>query len=107
MVWLLNESVKSMRAINMGELSRHLRKYLKLATRGEQIVICNRNLPVAKLIPFSAGQAKHEELLLVATGKMRMPKRSVTLDELIEVPTGSVAGNEGVRALLEDRAEGL
>lgn len=54
---------------------------------------------------FSAGEASEEELLLVASGKMRMAKELLNVEELLKIRTGRVSGNEAVRALLEDRAE--
>jgi antitoxin (DNA-binding transcriptional repressor) of toxin-antitoxin stability system len=62
-----------MRSVNVAELKNQLSKYLTFARSGEEIVIRDRNLPGAKLIPFSAGDASDEELLLVAAGKMRLP----------------------------------
>jgi hypothetical protein len=70
-------------------------------------VIRDRIIPVAKLVPFSAEEASEEELLLVASGKMRMPKERLNVEELLKIGTGRVSDNEGVRALLEDRAESL
>jgi prevent-host-death family protein len=96
-----------MRSVNIAELKNQLSKYLNFAKDGEEIVIRDRNLPVAKLVPFSAEETSEEELLLVAAGRMRMPKTSLKVDELLQIPTGKVAGSEGTRALLEDRAEGL
>lgn len=96
-----------MRSVNIAELKNQLSKYLGFAKDGEEIVIRDRNLPVAKLVPFSAEEASEEELLLVAAGKMRMPTSSLRVKELLQIPTGSVAGSEGIRALLEERAEGL
>ena len=96
-----------MRSVNVAELKNRLSKYLKFARGGEEIVIRDRNLPVAKLVPFSADEASEEELLLVAAGKMRLPKISIKLDALLRIPTGKVEANEGVRALLDDREESL
>ena len=95
-----------MRSVNVAELKNQLSKYLTFAKAGEEIVIRDRNLPVAKLVPFSAEEASDEELLLVAAGKMRLPKSSLKVEELLRIPTGRVAGNEAIQALLEDRAEG-
>jgi prevent-host-death family protein len=94
-----------MRSVNVAELKNRLSKYLTFAKEGEEIVIRDRSLPVAKLVPFSAEEANEEELLLVAAGRMRLPKRSVKIGELLRIPTGSLAGSEGIQALLDDRAE--
>jgi len=96
-----------MRSVNVAELKNQLSRYLTFAKGGEEIVIRDRNLPVAKLVPFSAEEASEEELLLVAAGKMRMPKNPINIDELLKIRTGKVTGNEAVQALLEDRAESL
>jgi prevent-host-death family protein len=96
-----------MRSVNVAELKNQLSRYLTFAKGGEEIVIRDRNLPVAKLVPFSAEAASEEELLLVAAGKMRMPKSPINIDELLKIRTGKVSGNEAVNALLEDRAESL
>ena len=96
-----------MRSVNVAELKNKLSKYLTFAKNGEEIVIRDRNLPVAKLIPFSAEGASEEELLLVAAGTMRLPKKPVNVDELLRIPTGRVPGNEAVEALLEEREEEL
>jgi len=96
-----------MRSVNVAELKNQLSKYLTYAKSGEEIVIRDRNLPVAKLVPFSADEASQEELLLVASGKMRLPKNSLNVDQLLKIRTGKVSGNDAVQALLDDRAESL
>jgi len=96
-----------MRSVNVAELKNQLSKYLAFAKGGEEIVIRHRSLPVAKLVPFSAEEASEEELLLVAAGKMRMPKETLDVKELLKIRTGRVPGNEAVRALLDDRSESL
>jgi prevent-host-death family protein len=96
-----------MRSVNVAKLKNQLSKYLTFAKGGEEIVIRDRNLPVAKLVPFSTDESSEEELLLVAAGKMRLPKAEVKLAELARIPTGTVGGNEAIGALVEDREESL
>jgi prevent-host-death family protein len=94
-----------MRSVNVAELKNQLSKYLTFARSGEEIVIRDRNLPVVKLIPFSAGDASDEELLLVAAGKMRLPKESADLEKLLKVPSGPTIGREVTGALLDEREQ--
>jgi prevent-host-death family protein len=96
-----------MRSVNVAELKNRLSKYLTFAKGGEEIIIRDRNLPVAKLVPFSADEGSEEELLLVAAGKMRLPKNDVKVDELLKIRTGKVSHSEGTQALLDDREESL
>jgi prevent-host-death family protein len=102
-----HEGEMAMRSVNVAELKNQLSKFLTFAKGGEEIIIRDRNLPVAKLVPFSSEEATEEELLLVAAGKMRLPQSPIDVDELLKIRTGKVSGNEAVQALLDDRAESL
>src|SRR6202041_1128699 len=96
-----------MRSVNVAELKNRLSKYLTFAKGGEEIIIRDRNLPVAKLVPFSAEEGTEEELLLVAAGKMRLPEKPVDLEKVLRIPTGKRLGRAGTQALLEDREQSL
>ena len=96
-----------MKSVNVAELKNRLSTYLSFARNGEEIVIRDRNLPIAKLIPFPAGDASEDEILLVAAGKMRLPKSPLDASALWKIATGSVPSSQGVDALLKDREEGL
>jgi|ERR1039458_9411898 antitoxin (DNA-binding transcriptional repressor) of toxin-antitoxin stability system len=94
-----------MLSVNVAELKRHLSKYLTLAKNGEEIVIRDRTLPVARLIPFTAENANKQELMLVAAGKLRLPAESVDLEQLLTVPSGRIIGRSVTGALLEERGQ--
>jgi prevent-host-death family protein len=96
-----------MRSVNVAELKNQLSKYLTFARGGEEIVIRDRNLPVAKLVPLSADGADDQELVLVAAGRMRLPKVKLDVKRLLKIPTGTVTGNKAIQAVLADREEGL
>ena len=95
-----------MRSVNVAELKNRLSTYLTYAKSGEVIVIRDRNLPVAKLIPFTAADASEEELALVAEGAMRLPEKPLDLDRLWKMPRATVSGDAGTQALLDERDEG-
>ena len=96
-----------MRSVNVAELKDRLSKYLKFAKGGEEVVIRDRNLPVAKLVPFSAEGADEQELKLVAAGKLRLPKARLDVKQLLKISTGRVAGNKAIQAIAADREEKL
>jgi antitoxin (DNA-binding transcriptional repressor) of toxin-antitoxin stability system len=96
-----------MRSVNVAELKNRLSKYLTFAKSGEEIIIRDRHLPVAKLVPFVSDEAGEEELLLVAAGKLRLPKSPVKPDKLLKIPTGRVAGNAGVQTVIDNRNDRL
>ncbi len=94
-----------MRAVNVAELKNRLSKYLGFVKVGEEVVIRDRNLPVAKLVPFRAEDATEQDLKLVAAGKLRLPKSKLDIKRLLQIPTGSVAGKKAILAVLADRDE--
>lgn len=95
-----------MRSVNVAELKNRLSTYLTFAKAGEVVVIRDRNLPVAKLIPFSADDASEAELALVAAGAMRLPEKPLDIDQLWKMPKASVHGAAGTQAVLDERDEG-
>jgi prevent-host-death family protein len=94
-----------MRTVNIAKLKDQLSKYLALARNGDEVVIRDRNLPVAKLVPFSTEWADAQELQLAAAGKLRLPSAPLSLKQLSKIPTGTVRGRKAVQALLAERDE--
>ena len=92
-----------MRSVDVRELKIRLGRYLRFAKRGGEVVIRDRNLPVAKLVPFSPEDADDEELRLVAAGKLRLPEEELDIEALLKIPTGRVPGSKATRALISDR----
>ena len=68
-----------MKAVPIAELKSRLSAYIQLAHAGEEILIRDRNLPVAKLVPLGAADTGSEELALAAAGKLALPEE--VLDE--------------------------
>ncbi|HUI43390.1 MAG TPA: type II toxin-antitoxin system Phd/YefM family antitoxin [Terriglobia bacterium] len=64
-----------MRSVNIAALKDGLSRYLNEVRQGEELLIRDRKIPVAKIIPLSrVGEPGAEELLLVAEGKLRLPE---------------------------------
>ena len=77
-----------MHSVNVAELKNRLSKYLRFAKGGEEIIIRDRNLPVAKLVPFVA-----EEPTLITGTPVITVKASVTdICILTEVTILTTAG---------------
>jgi len=94
-----------MRSVNVAKLKDQLSKYLSFAKGGEEVVIRDRNLPVAKLVPFSAEGADDQEVALVASGKLRLPKAELDVEALLKIPTGTVEGNKAIQTIVAEREE--
>ncbi len=63
-----------MRSTNIADLRNHLTRYLKEVRAGEEIVIRDRQLPFAKIVPL-AHDDEAEDATLVASGLMRRAER--------------------------------
>ena len=64
-----------MRTVNVAELKDQLSAYLHRVRAGEELLIRDRNLPIAKLVPLSEEDIEADELSLVASGQMTLPKK--------------------------------
>lgn len=96
-------------SVNIAELKNQLSAYLQHVRAGEEIVIRDRNLPIAKLVPLNAADTSAEELELVASGRLVLP-----VQELDEKAFWAIGSKDGARksragtirrAVSEDREE--
>ncbi len=63
-----------MRSVNIGSLRNQLSAYLQRVRNGEEIVVRDRNVPVARIVPIAMpkdGDYAAEEAYLIATGQMK------------------------------------
>jgi len=58
--------------INIHEAKTHLSRYLKELTKGETIVLCKRNIPIAEIRPITPERESHRPIGL-AKDKLRVP----------------------------------
>lgn len=94
------------RSVNVAELRRGLSGYLKRVRRGEEILIRDRNLPIARIVPLSdAGEYSQELLELAAEGAIRLPKRPFRLEDLHSLPAANIPLDKFLAALEAEREE--
>lgn len=66
-----------MRSVNIADLRDHLTKYLKEVRAGEEVVVRDRQRPIAKIVPLAGADDDVEDTELVAAGLMRKGERSL------------------------------
>jgi prevent-host-death family protein len=70
-----------MRSVSISELKNHLSSYLNDVRAGKEILIYNRNLAIAKIVPIAQSQDIQdfdmELMALAATGKARLPEETL------------------------------
>ncbi len=79
-----------MKMINVHEAKTHLSEYLKAVEKGETVVICRHNKPVAQLIPASESATHPRRRFGSARGTLKVsPSFNDPLDdELLALFTG-------------------
>jgi prevent-host-death family protein len=62
-----------MRTVNIGELKARLSAHIKMVRDGEEVLICDRNKPVARIVPCSVEDESERERRLISRGIMTPP----------------------------------
>lgn len=60
-----------MRSTNIADLRNRLTQYLREVRAGEEIIVRDRQRPIAKLVPFTVEDDDADDAALVAAGLMR------------------------------------
>ena len=62
-----------MKSVNIAELKNRLSVYLNEVKAGEEILVRDRNQPVARIVPLARSRNEDDELLALASqGKLRL-----------------------------------
>ncbi|MEK7405058.1 MAG: type II toxin-antitoxin system prevent-host-death family antitoxin [Acidobacteriota bacterium] len=93
--------------VSVAELRGHLSSYLKRVRRGEEIVIRQRNVAVARLAPLpESGQMDEELSGLAAQGLLRLPVEPPDWRAFFALPAPQVQPDQIRAALGAEREEG-
>lgn len=93
------------RAASVVELKARLSEYLRLVKAGHEVVVTERGVPVARVVPLDAAERQSTRRTrlartgVVRVGRGRLPKL------LQQAPTGSPVGDDVLAALLAERGD--
>ncbi len=90
--------------MNIGELKNQLSGYLQYVKNGEEIVIRDRSVPVARILAFRHGSGWEQEAQLVASGALKMPEQEMDWDQFFLSRAGNVSREIAVEAAIDSRA---
>ncbi len=91
-----------MQTVNIADLKNNLSAWLEQVRNGEELVVKDRNTPIARVMPLAGGEdLDAEEEALVAAGLMRLPLEEKNND-FLDLPAPEVS-LDAIRASL--RAE--
>ena len=80
-----------MRTVNIAELKAHLSAHIQLVRDGEEVLVCDRNKPVARIIPCRLDEHSEQEQRLVANGLLQLPLSSRPASVSWPEPPGNVS----------------
>ena len=77
-----------MPSVQIAELKNNLSAYLRKVRAGEEVIICDRKAPIAKIVPFSTGDYDLEEQELITQGLMLPPQKPFDADAFFAIGKG-------------------
>lgn len=92
-----------MRSVKIADLKNRLTQYLREVRKGQEIVVCDRNRPIAKIVPLVLDEDA-DRAALVAEGLLR-PGQGTLPRSFWTRPRAAVTLDEAVRAVTSDRQE--
>lgn len=94
-----------MRTTNIADLKNDLSAHLERVRAGEELLVKDRNRPIAKLVPLSSGEDLGAgEMELAAAGIIRPPTQSLP-DSFRKMPAPQVSFADAVAAVTSERDE--
>jgi prevent-host-death family protein len=85
-----------MKSVNIGTLRNQLSAYIRCVKNGEEVLVRDRNVPVAKIVPITSpnpddNDYEAEEAYLIATGQMRPALEEIDKKEFWKLPRPTVS----------------
>jgi prevent-host-death family protein len=94
------------RTASVVQLKARVSEYLRMVKAGDEVVVTERGVPVARLTPLDAGERRATRRdRLTRAGSIR-PGRGRARRALLAPPEGRAAGTAAVDALIQDRRDG-
>ena len=92
--------------VSISTLKSKLSDYVKLVRGGEEVVVTDRGMPVARIVPLDADRWMKTRLKeLVESGLAKPPVAKLPKD-IWKLPRPADPEGHGLEALLEERREG-
>lgn len=94
-----------MKSVNIAELKNHLSGYLNEVKAGQEILVRDRNQPVARIVPLARSEDEDEELVALASqGKLRLGE-GIVEESFWKMPAPRVSAAILRRAVEQERDE--
>ena len=79
-----------MRTVNISDLKARLSAHIQIVKDGEEVLVCDRNQPVARIVPLHLEERSQQEKRLVARGVLAPPAKKRRSSGSWPEPPGNV-----------------
>jgi prevent-host-death family protein len=80
-----------MRTVNISDLKAQLSAHIQLVRDGEEVLVCDRNKPVARIVPCRLADHSEQEQRLIARGVLTPPLNKRSAPVSWPEPPGNVS----------------
>jgi prevent-host-death family protein len=94
-----------MRTVNISDLKARLSAHIQFVKDGEEVLVCDRNKPVARIVPCQLEDQSERERRLIARGVLVPPKRKRRSPVSWPDPPGNIS-DEVMEKLWQEEREG-
>ncbi len=94
-----------MKTVNISDLKARLSAHIQLVKDGEEVLVCDRHKPVARIVPCRLTDHSDQERRLVARGALTLPLKKRTASISWPVPPGNIS-DEVMEQVRQEEREG-
>jgi prevent-host-death family protein len=94
-----------MRTVNIAELKNRLSAYLNEVKAGQEILVRDRNVPIARIVPLRHDDYETERLRLAAEGRIRLGSGEPLDDSFWDTPGPEISMDRIQHVINEERRE--
>ena len=94
-----------MKTVNISDLKAQLSAHIQLVKDGEEVLVCDRNKPVARIVPIPLEDQSEQEQRLIARGVLSPPLKQRPASLSWPQPPGSVS-DEVMKQVWREEREG-
>jgi len=92
-----------MRTVNISDLKARLSAHIRLVREGHEVLVCDRNHPVARIVPIRLEDHSEQEQRLVARGALTPPLKKRPSSGTWPEPPGNVSDEVMEQVWREER----
>jgi prevent-host-death family protein len=92
-----------MRTVNISDLKAQLSSHIQFVREGEEVLVCDRNKPVARIVPVDLEDFSEPEKRLIARGALVPPLRKRSAEDSWPQPPGNVSDEVMEQVWREER----